>query len=65
MVLMTSKENRTLPLGIADLVMTQHYEADWGALMAGLVIVMVPVMVVYWCFRDRIHETMLAGAVKG
>jgi N-acetylglucosamine transport system permease protein len=65
LVLMTSKENRTLPLGIADLVMTQHYESDWGALFAGLVIVMVPVMVVYWIFRDRIHETMVAGAVKG
>lgn len=65
LVLMTSRENRTLPLGIADLVMTQHYESDWGALFAGLVIVMVPVMMVYWIFRDRIHQTMLAGAVKG
>ena len=65
LVLMTSKENRTLPLGIADLVMTQHYESDWGALFAGLVIVMIPVMVVYWIFRDRIHQTMIAGAVKG
>lgn len=65
LVLMTSKENRTLPLGIADLVMTQHYESDWGALFAGLVIVMIPVMFVYWLFRDKIHQTMIAGAVKG
>ena len=65
LVLMTSKENRTLPLGIADLVMTQHYDSDWGALFAGLVIVMIPVMIVYWIFRDRIHQTMIAGAVKG
>lgn len=65
LVLMNSEENRTLPLGIANLTMTQQYQSDWGALFAGLVIVMVPVLIVYWVFREKIHETMLAGAVKG
>lgn len=65
LVLVNSEENRTLPLGIANLVITQHYQSDWGALFAGLVIVMVPVLVVYWIFRDKIHQTMLSGAVKG
>lgn len=65
LVLLSKDENRTLPLGIADQVMTRGYQSDWGALFAGLVIVMLPVMVVYWIFRDKIHETMLAGAVKG
>lgn len=65
LVLLPSEKNHTLPLGIANLTMTQQYQADWGALFAGLVIVMFPVLVVYWIFRDRIHDTMLAGAVKG
>jgi N-acetylglucosamine transport system permease protein len=65
LVLMNKEQERTLPLGIADLVMNQHYESDWGALFAGLVIVMLPVLFVYWIFRDKIHETMLAGALKG
>ena len=65
LVLVSSEENRTLPLGIANLVMVQHYESDWGALFAGLVIVMLPVMAVYWVFRDKIHDVMLAGAIKG
>ncbi|MBA3725627.1 MAG: carbohydrate ABC transporter permease [Armatimonadetes bacterium] len=65
LVLVNSEENRTLPLGIANLVMTQHYQSDWGALFAGLVIVMLPVLVVYWVYRGKIHETMFAGAVKG
>ncbi|MBS1714992.1 MAG: carbohydrate ABC transporter permease [Armatimonadetes bacterium] len=65
LVFMTRPENKTLPLGIANLTTTQQYQSDWGALFAGLVIVMVPVLVVYWFFRDRIHEAMLAGAVKG
>ena len=65
LVLLPSKENRTLPLGIADMAMARQYQSDWGALFAGLVIVMLPVMLVYWIFRDRIHETMLRGAIKG
>lgn len=65
LVLVTSEENRTLPLGIANLVMVQHYQSDWGALFAGLVIVMLPVLALYFVFRERIHETMIAGAVKG
>ncbi len=65
LVLMPGAENRTLPLGIYDLAQVQHYQADWGALFAGLVIVMLPVLAVYWAFRERIHDTMLAGALKG
>jgi N-acetylglucosamine transport system permease protein len=65
LVLIPSHENQTLPLGLANLAMTQQYESDWGALFAGLVIVMLPVLAVYWVFRNRIHDTMLAGAVKG
>ena len=65
LVLMPSAQNKTLPLGIANLTMTQQYQSDWGALFAGLVIVMAPVLVVYWFYRDKIHEAMLAGAIKG
>ncbi|MCW5943018.1 MAG: carbohydrate ABC transporter permease [Fimbriimonadaceae bacterium] len=65
LVLLPSERNQTLPLGIANLTMTQQYQSDWGALFAGLVIVMLPVLVVYGFFREKIHETMLAGAVKG
>lgn len=65
LVLMPSAVNRTLPLGIANLTVTQQYQSDWGALFAGLVIVITPVLIVYWILRDRIHDTMLTGAVKG
>lgn len=65
LVLIPSEQNKTLPLGIANLVMTQHYQSNWGALFAALVIVMLPMMIVYWIFREKIYETMLAGALKG
>jgi N-acetylglucosamine transport system permease protein len=65
MVLLSSAENRTLPLGIADLAMNQNYQADWSSLFAGMVWVMLPVIIVYWIFRERIQQAMLAGAIKG
>jgi N-acetylglucosamine transport system permease protein len=65
LVLIVSEENRTLPLGIANLVMVEHYQSDWGALFAGLAIVMAPILIIYWILRDRIYESMVAGALKG
>jgi N-acetylglucosamine transport system permease protein len=65
LVLMPSEANKTLPLGVANLVMTQQYQSAWGALFAGMVIVMAPVVLVYSLLRERIHETVIAGAVKG
>lgn len=65
LVLLPSESNRTLPLGLANLTMTQQYQSDWGALFAALVIVMLPVLGVYLIFKEKIQETMLAGAVKG
>ena len=63
-VLIQSEANTTLPLGLERLTTTQHYESDWGALFAALVLVMAPVLALYWPFRDKIAETMVAGAVK-
>lgn len=63
-ILLTSPEKKTLPIGIANLALAMQYEADFGRLFAALVIVTIPVLVVYWIFRDRVHESMLAGAIK-
>lgn len=65
LVLMTEKSQRTLPLAIADLSQTQQYQADYGALFAALVIVMVPLLILYWFIKDRLKESMLAGSLKG
>ncbi|HTQ11538.1 MAG TPA: carbohydrate ABC transporter permease, partial [Fimbriimonadaceae bacterium] len=46
LVLIPSPSNWTLPIGIAQVTMTEQYQSDWGALFAGLVIVMMPVLIV-------------------
>lgn len=65
LVLMSDPEKRTLPLKIADMTMNQQYQANYGHLFAGLVLVMLPVTVVFWILREKIQEAMVAGAVKG
>ena len=65
LVIIATDSLRTLPLGIANLLMVQHYETDWGALFAGLVIVMAPTLIVYLFFQRQITEGLTAGALKG
>ncbi|MCX8053497.1 MAG: carbohydrate ABC transporter permease [Armatimonadetes bacterium] len=65
LVIIATDSLRTLPLGIANLLMVQHYETDWGALFAGLVIVMLPTLIVYLIFQRQITERLTAGALKG
>ena len=65
LILLSSPEKRTLPLKIADMTMNQQYQANYGHLFAGLVLVMLPVTIVFWFLRERIQEAMVAGAVKG
>lgn len=65
LVIISSDELRTLPLGIANLLMVQHYETNWGALFAGLVIVMAPTLLIYLLFQRQITEGLTAGALKG
>lgn len=65
LVIISSNDLRTLPLGIANLLMVLHYETDWGALFAGLVIVMLPTLVAYLLFQRHITSGLTAGALKG
>lgn len=65
LVIINSDELRTLPLGIASLVMVQQYKTEWGALFAGLVMVMIPTIIVYALFKRQIVEGISTGALKG
>lgn len=65
LVIISSEELRTLPLGIANLYMVQHYQADWGTLFAGLTIVMVPTLIVYIIFSKKLTSGITLGALKG
>jgi len=61
-VLITDEEMRTLPLGIQKFMGDQMQ--DIGMIATGLMIAIVPVIVVYVLFSERLIRGMTAGAVK-
>ena len=65
MTYLPSRANRTLPVGLVQLTSTAMYQTDWGALFAGLVIVMLPSLLVYILFQKQIQKGLTEGGVKG
>ncbi|MFV2117842.1 carbohydrate ABC transporter permease [Streptomyces sp. Act-28] len=64
MVLNQQEEKYVLTQGLAMIALQQGYEGDWGALMAGMVMAMLPVLVVYAVFQRQVQAGLTAGAVK-
>lgn len=61
-VLITDEEKRTLPLGIQRFLGDQMQ--DIGMISTGLMIAIVPVILVYVLFSEKLIQGMTAGAVK-
>ncbi|MEM3658259.1 MAG: carbohydrate ABC transporter permease [Candidatus Hadarchaeum sp.] len=60
-----SPKLQTLPLAIATMVTREQYQANWGALFAGFIIVIAPLVVIYLVFHRLITGGLLSGAIKG
>lgn len=58
-------EDKTLQVGLLNLMTAQRAAADYGRLYAGMVIVMVPVLIFYALIQKRLIEGIAAGGVKG
>jgi len=63
-VLISKQTLKTLPLGLADILMKQHYTADYGKLFAALVIAVAPIAILYIVFQKRLTGGLMAGALK-
>ncbi|HEX7075428.1 MAG TPA: carbohydrate ABC transporter permease [Hyphomicrobiaceae bacterium] len=61
-VLITDEANRTLPLGIQRFI--GDTQEDIGMIATGLMIAIVPVIIVYAFFSEKLIQGMTAGAVK-
>jgi N-acetylglucosamine transport system permease protein len=55
---------RTMPLGIYGLRYSMQYTADWSALFAGVVIIVIPNLLFYLIFSDRITSGLTLGSGK-
>ena len=61
LVLLTEDAKKTLPIGMANLFEVQKYATDWGALFAGLVIVMIPTIIIYLIGQRYLLQGIGAG----
>lgn len=61
----SSDDQRTVPVAIALLSGSTHFEVPWGNVMAASVIVTVPLVVLVLIFQRRIVAGLSAGGVKG
>ena len=55
---------KTIPIAIQFLKQS-HGQIDWGAMMAVLVLAILPIIIFYIACQKYIIEGVLAGAVKG
>jgi N-acetylglucosamine transport system permease protein len=55
---------RTMPLGPYGLRYSMQYTADWAALFAGVVIVILPNYIFYLLFSDRVASGITLGSDK-
>ncbi|MUK88961.1 ABC transporter permease subunit [Ornithinibacillus sp. L9] len=65
LIFLQSKDNYTLALAIDFISSEAQYTNAWGTLFASLVIAIVPVIILYAIFQQRISKGMAEGAIKG
>ncbi|MFC0266131.1 carbohydrate ABC transporter permease [Alloscardovia macacae] len=63
MTLMTG-DNRTVQVGLLNLMQTQKAATNYGRLYAGMVIVMIPVLIFYAIVQKKLLEASNMGGVK-
>lgn len=65
-VLLTDDEVQTLPLWLRDIAQQSNLGApEWGQIMAGSVLVAVPVIIFFVIVQGRMAQGLVGGAVKG
>ena len=66
MTLMSSATGqKTLPVGLLNLMQAQQSAAEYGILYAGLVLVMLPTLILYMCVQKKLTQGMTVGGLKG
>lgn len=64
MTLLT-KDSKTLPVGLMQLMQAQKAAANYGQLYAGLVIVTLPTLILYILVQKKLTQGMSLGGLKG
>ena len=66
MTLMNSATGqKTLPVGLLNLMQASQSAAQFGRMYAGLVLVMLPTLILYMCVQKKLTQGMTLGGLKG
>jgi len=57
--------NYVLSQGLYFLQIQQHYANDWSGMFAAVSLVMIPTLIVYIIFQEKIEKGLTVGALKG
>ncbi|MFK9093005.1 carbohydrate ABC transporter permease [Bacillus salipaludis] len=57
-------ENKTLPVGLMNLMAAQKSAANYGQMYAGMVLVMLPTLILYIVVQRKITQGMTLGGLK-
>mgnify|MGYP001127308483 CR=1 FL=1 len=58
-------EQKTLAVGLQDLVNIMQYRAEWPMMFAAMIISALPIIIVFMIFQKTIMENTVAGGLKG
>lgn len=55
---------KTFNVGIADMALQPESVLDWGAMTAGSIVSLLPIMILFLCLQKYFVKGMMSGAVK-
>jgi ABC-type glycerol-3-phosphate transport system permease component len=64
-VVLQSESKYTLPIGLANMMALPEYRTEYGVLMAGTLLAVVPVMILFVALQRDFVSGLSSGAVKG
>jgi len=62
LVFISKSEHYTLPIGLLNF--QGEHLADWGAILVGVIVSVIPLMILYLVFQKHIIRGLTAGAVR-
>lgn len=65
LIMLSSPEKYTIPLGMIRLVEIQQWSIEWGPILAGVVIVLLPMVIFFKVAQEKIAKGLTEGALKG
>ena len=63
LLMLTDRNKMTLPIALSTL--NGQYNTEYNVLMAGSLISMIPIVIIYLCAQKQFKNGLMAGGIKG